>query len=146
MSTADLFKWRMTDTLVDLERSLLVRYGIPTPSQVQYKDHTKRVSQSEGGIVRHGYRNLEVLWLKLDQCQADSVRDFYEAAKAGAGLLYMTVKPLDGRNVAWMDVSGRPDLSDIAPDAPIIGARGYIHSNIKLTLNNVVVITEDPTF
>ena len=146
MGTADLLKWRMTDTLADLERSLLVRYGIPTPNQVQYKDHAKRVSQSEGGIARHGYRNLEVLWLKLDTCQADTVRDFCEAAKAGAGLLYMTVKPLDGTSVEWMDVSGRPNLSDIAPDSPIVGARGYVHSNIKLTLNNVTVITEDPTF
>jgi len=146
VTTSDLFKWRISNTLGGLTRNLFIRYGIPTPSQVQYKDHTKRVSQGEGGMARHGYRNLEILWLKLDPCQADTVRDFYEAAKSGTGLLYLTVKPLDGRNVEWMDVSGKPDLSDIAPDSPIIGADGYMHSNIKLTLNNVTVITEDPTF
>jgi hypothetical protein len=146
MAYSDMLKWRITDTLADLQRSLFLRYDIPSPSQVQYKDHSQRISQGEGGMARHGYRNLEVLWLKLTPGQADTVRDFVESAKAGSGLLYMTVKPLEGTSVEWMDVSGKPDLSDIAPDAPVISASGYIHSNIKLTLNNVTVIDTTPTF
>ena len=146
MAYSDLLKWRITDTLANLERSLFLRYGIPSPSQSQYKDHSQRISQGEGGMARHGYRNLEVLWLKITPCQADSIRDFVESAKSGSGLLYMTVKPLDGTSVEWMDISGKPDLSDIAPDAPLIAASGYIHSNIKLTLNNVTIIDTTPTF
>lgn len=150
--TADMFKWRITDNLSDIQQAIMVRVGtngIPLPSQTQYRDHAVRVSQSEGGMARHGYRNFESLWLKLTPCQADDLRTIVDNTKpenGGSGLLYMTIKPLDGSNVDWMDISGKPDLSDIAPDAPIIGAVGYIHSNIKLRLNNVAVISTDPTF
>jgi hypothetical protein len=151
MSYADIFKWRITDSsaAADLQRSLLVRLGIPTPSQSQYRDHSQRISQSEGGIARHGYNNVEVLWTKLTPCQADTLRDIVDNSKAaagGTGFLYMTIKPLDGSGVKWMDVAGKADLSDIAPDAPIIGASDYIHSNIVLRLNNVTVTSTDPTF
>ena len=64
----------------------------------------------------------------------------------GTGFLYVTMKPLDGSTVQWMDIAGKADLGDIAPEAPIIGASGYIHSNILLKLNNITITDTDPTF
>jgi hypothetical protein len=82
----------------------------------------------------------------LSPNQAADLKDLVDAAIAANGLLYATIKPLDGSGVAWMDISGYPDLSDIAPDAPIIGADGYMHSNILLNFNNVTVISTSPSF
>ena len=151
MTTTDLFKWRMTDSNVgaDLQRALFVRLGIPTPSQVTYRDHTQRISQGDGGIARHGFLNAEILWTKLTPCQAIILRTIVEDTKpdnGGTGFLYVTMKPLDGSTVQWMDIAGKADLGDIAPEAPIIGASGYIHSNILLKLNNITITDTDPTF
>ena len=149
--SADLFKWRMTHSNVaaDLQRALLIRLGIPTPSQITYIDHTQRISQGDGGIARHGYLNAEILWTKLTPCQANVVRGIVEdsrAANGGNGYVYATIKPLDGSGIEWMDIAGKPDLSDLAPEAPIIGASGYIHSDILLKLNNITIISQNPTF
>lgn len=149
MTTADLFKWRIANSYAELTANLLVRFNIPTPSQVSYRNHSQRISQSEGGIARHGYQNIEILWTKLSPCQAKQVRDWVEASKidnGGNGLLYVTIKPLDGSGVQWMDAAGRADLNDVAPDAPIIGASAYMHSNIVLKINNVTVLSNDPVF
>lgn len=144
--SADIFKWRIANSQAGLTKGTLFANGIPTPSQSQYRAYTNKVPQGAGGTARHGNANAEILWTKLSPNQASCLRDFIEAALSGTGLLYLTIKPLDGSGIAWMDISGKPDLSDIAPDAPIIGADGYLHSNITLNLNKVVVLDTTPTF
>ncbi len=146
---ADLYKWRITNNLSTINKGRFVNYGIPTPSQCSFLDHAIKVAQGEGGIAKHGFQQLTVLWTKLSPNQAADLKDFIKAAhptNGGNGLLYMTVKPLDGEGWGWYDVSGKPDLEPIAGDAPFVGADGYIHSNIILKLNNANIISTQPNF
>lgn len=144
----DIFRWRIANAEVDLPMNTLFAHSIPSPTQVEYKDHTTRISQSEGGIARHGYINAKILWGKLTPNQAATIRDFVETAKSGTRLLYMTINRLDGTTGAygWVDLSGRPTLSDIAPDQPIVGSTGYLHSNIVLELSNITILDDTPSF
>jgi len=146
--TSDIFKWRIANTEADLPANPLFVHNVPSPTQIEYRDHTTRISQSEGGIARHGYINAKILWTKLTPNQASLIRDFVETAKSGTGLLYMTINKLDGSadSYGWMDVSGRPNLSDIVPDQPIVGATGYLHSNVVLELNNITILDDTPSF
>ena len=144
----DIFRWRIANAEADLPANILFAYGIPTPTQIEYRDHTTRISQSEGGIARHGYINAKILWTKLTPYQATVIRDFVETAKSGTGLLYMTINRLDGSTgtYGWIDLSGRPTLADIVPDQPIVGSTGYLHSNIVLELSNITVLDDTPSF
>ena len=147
--SCDIFKWRIATAEADLPMNPLFAHGIPTPTQIEYRDHTTRISQSEGGVARHGYINCKILWTKLSPNQATTIRDFIDTAKAGAtGLIYLTINKLDGTKSAtgWADISGRPSLSDIVPDQPIVGATGYMHSNILLEVSNITILDEDPSF
>jgi len=144
----DIFRWRIANAEADLPMNPLFAHGIPSPTQIEYKDHTTRISQSEGGVARHGYINLKVMWGKLTTSQASTLRTFVETAKSGTGLLYMTINKLDGSasNYGWVDISGRPTLSDIVPDQPIVASTGYLHSNIVLELSNITILDDTPSF
>lgn len=144
--SADIFKWRIATTEAGLLKGPFFRRGLPSPSQVQFRDHSIRVKQGEGATVKHGYKNAEILWTKLSPIQSREIRDLVDFALDNTGLLYVTIKPLDGTGVDWMDLSGKPNLSDIAPDAPIVGAEGYVQSDIILNLNSIVVLDTTPTF
>ena len=144
----DIFKWRIANAEADLPSNPLFSHGIPSPTQVEYRDHTTRISQSEGGVARHGYINCKMLWLKLTPNQATIIRDFVDDAKSGSGLLYLTINRLDGSTsgYGWVDISGRPSLSDIVPDQPIVGASGYLHSNVLLEMSNITILDDTPSF
>ncbi len=143
--SADMFKWRIAISQAGLTKGLFVRHGLPTPSQSQFRDHTIRKKQGDGGTAKHGYANAEILWMKLSPNQASDLKDIVDSITA-SGLLYMTIKPLDGSGIAFMDIYGKPELSDIAPDAPIVGADGYLHSNVMLTLNDAGILDTTPSF
>lgn len=144
----DIFKWRIANAEADLPKNPLFAYNIPTPTQIEYVPWTTRISQSEGGIARHGYIHCKLLWTKLTPNQVTIIRDFVETAKSGSGLLYLTINRLDGSSsgYGWADISGRPSLSDIVPDQPIVGATGYMHSNVLLELSNITVLDDTPSF
>ena len=78
--------------------------------------------------------------------QAYILRKFVD--DAGSGLLYMTIQRLDGTkpNYGWVDISGRPDLSDIEPNGPMQFWGGHTHKNVTLTLNNITIVSESPVF
>jgi hypothetical protein len=144
----DIFRWRIANAEADLPMNPIFAHNIPTPTQTEYKDHTTRISQSEGGVARHGYINFKAMWGKLSPTQANTIKTFVETAKSGTGLLYMTINRLDGSSdsYGWVDLSGRPTLSDIVPDQPIVGSSGYLHSNIVLELSNITILDETPSF
>jgi hypothetical protein len=142
-------RWRIATTEAGLASNWFIGLGLPEPTQVEYNDHTTKNPQSEGGVAKHGYHNVKLLWTKLSPSQAWQIRSLVDSAIAGAtGTLFMTTTRLDGSNpgVDWIDISGRPDMSQITPEAPIIGASGYSHNNITLTLNNVTVINDPASF
>jgi hypothetical protein len=120
--------------------------GMGIPSLATYKEYTEKASRGEGGVSRHGYRNCPVLWQKMTRAQAAALRRYVD--DAGLGLLYLTVQRLDGSNPTadWIDISGYPDLSDIAATAPMLFEGSHMHQNVLLTLNNVTVVNENPVF
>lgn len=142
-------RWRIALTEPLLASGWFIARGLPEPSQVEFKGHTSKSPQSEGGVGRHGYLNVTLLWTKLTLSQANTLRDLYNDSVAQAsGLLFMSILRMDGTNPGkdWIDVSGRPDLSDIVADAPIIGARGFMVSNITLKLGNVAIVNDPASF
>jgi hypothetical protein len=142
-------RWRIATTEAGLAKNWFIGLGIPEPTQIEYMDHSVKNAQSEGGTARHGYHSVQLMWRKLSPYQAYQLKSNHDAAVASAtGLLFMTVSRLDATNPGadWIDISGRPDMSPVAPEQPIISANGYSHANIILTLNNVSVVNDPASF
>lgn len=139
---SSIVNWRIATTEGLLPSGLFIARGIPTPTQIEYRDHSVRVEQSEGGEARHGYHVFSALWLSLTPEQSYYLRAITEFARTNSGLLYMTVNRAMGAAIGdeWVDIRGRPRLSDIIPAAPIFASSGWMAQNIQLTLVNVVVL------
>lgn len=145
---SSIANWRIAVSEAALPLGSLMARGIPTPTQIEYRDHSVRVEQSEGSEARHGYHQCTILWLSLTPAQAFAIRLAVEYAHANGGLLYMTINRAFGNTIGdeWVDVRGRPRLSDIAPAAPLFGSTGgWLAENVTLTLVNVVVLNNPAT-
>lgn len=136
--------WRIAVSEAALPNGAFIARGIPTPTQIEYRDHSVRVEQSEGSEARHGYAQVSLLWLSLTPIQAYALRAIVEYAHDNAGLSYMTINRAFGNTIGdeWVDVRGRPRLSDIVPAPPLFGATNgsWMAQNVQLTLVNVVVL------
>jgi len=142
-------RWRIATTEAGLANNWFIALGVPEPTQVEYKDYSVKNSQSEGGIARHGYRTIKIMWKKLSPFQAWTIKTMHDNAKASAtGLLFMTTLRLDASKPGgdWIDISGRPDMGDIAPEQPIISANGYSHDTVVLTISNVTILNDPASF
>lgn len=138
-------RWRIATTEAGLASGWFIGLGLPEPTQIEYNDHSTKNPQSEGGTARHGYHGARILWRKMSVNQAYQIKNRVDAAIASAtGLLFMTIVRLDGSSPGadWIDISARPDMGPIAPEAPIIGATGYSHNNVVLNLNNITVVND----
>lgn len=138
------YYWRIG--LSDSTLIPMIAAGIPVPSLCPYKDYTTKSSRSEGGVSRHGYQNCPILWQTMTREQAAALKRF--VTLAGQGLLYLTIQRLDGTQPSydWLDISGFPDLSDIAPTPPMSFRGSHLHQNVLLTMNNVSIVTASPVF
>ena len=146
--TTSIMKWRISTTLAGLPNGGMVVRGLGAPFQPEPKDHTTRKAQSEGGIARHGYKNYKLLYRDLDEVQANILRDLVAQAKAGSGLLYLTALWWDQTNTVarWVDMSGRPEIEDMAPSPPM-HSLGILHyANVVLNLSNLTLENDPATF
>lgn len=135
--------WRIAVSEAALPNGAFIARGIPTPTQIEYRDHSVRVEQSEGSEARHGYAQVSLLWLSLTPAQAYAIRAICEFAHAGTGLVWLTANRAFGNTIGdeWVDLRGRPRLSDIVPAPPLFGSTGgWMAQNVQLTLVNVVVL------
>lgn len=121
-----------------------VSYGIPTP-MVAYKDYSIKMPRSQGSVSKHGFKNAQLLFPSLTR---DIGGVLYQLIEDAGDDLFLTINRYNGERIGydWIDISGRPDLSDLAPTAPAYFWGIATYENVVLTLNNVTVITEAPVF
>jgi hypothetical protein len=119
-------------------------YGIPTPLVV-YRDYSIKMPRSQGSTSKHGYKNAQLLFPSLTR---DIGGVLYQLVEDAGDALFLTINRHNGERIGydWIDISGRPDLSDLAPTAPAYFWGVTTYANVVLTLNNITVITEAPVF
>ncbi len=148
MSGPRINGWRISSTEAQLVRGLFFAYGFPHPTSAPYRDYSVRASQSEGGQVRHGYKNVRLFWDVLTRPQALFLRNIIQEGLDDAGFIYLTIDRANGTagGVDWIDVRGRPHMPDFDPSTPIVTATGIVHRNIELYVNNIFIVNDPAWF
>lgn len=147
MSVLTLNKWNLfwristTSTLTGQNFFLL---GLPIPQTPNLQQFSALVPQSQGGQSRQGYVNLTLLWSELDRFQAVTLKSLVDTVLTAGTPLYLTVDFSDGTYGPgrFADVSGTPIPLTLIPTG---NSQQFMYSNVELKLNNVTVITVNPT-
>lgn len=140
--------FRLSLTEAGLSRGYFFLFKIPPPTSIEYKDHSVRFSQSQGGLALHGYIAATLFWEQLTTTQAHKLRTKISASLDGSGFLYMTVPKGNGSSldVGWIDVRGVPQMPDFTSDGRVAGSSGLSIFNTQLILNNITVIDDPADF
>ncbi len=139
------WRWRLAASEAGLTRGSMTARGIPVPITIQFLDHAARVVRADASELRHGFQSLQVHWETLGPLEAFFIRQL--VVQVGNGDLYVTAPRLDALKpgLHWIDVRGRPSLSDVAPKARLDG-RGAVAENVVLTLRNAFVVNDPAVF
>jgi hypothetical protein len=144
------FKWRIAMTEGGLTKGSFYHYKLPVPSTAPYVDHSAAVMKSDGSQALHGFEQVTLLFDILSGPQAAMIRQFIDAARSGAGILFMTIDKGDGSapGPAWIDISGTPHRqARLSQNGPIVGSTGQPHyTNVQLFLNNVTVVNDPSNY
>lgn len=147
MSVLDLNRWNLywrisaTSTLAGQNFFLL---GLPIPQTPNFQQFSALMPQSQGGQSRQGYTNVTLLWSELDRFQAFTLKQIVDTVLAAGTPLYMTVDYSDGTYLPgrFADVSGTPIPLTLIPAG---NSQEFVYQNVELRLNNVTVITTNPS-
>lgn len=140
--------WRIALTEAGLNLGWFFARGLPPPTNAPYHDYSTRVSHSEGGQSRHGYKNVRMFWETLTRGQASNLRTVLQAGlDSGTGLIFLTIDRANGSGSGpdWIDVSGRPHMPDFDPSR-FAGATNIVHQNVELFLNNLTIVNDPALF
>lgn len=137
-----LLYWRISATSTLTNRNFFV-LGLPPPNTPDYKDYAQKLSRSQGGLARQGYKNITILWDSLDFLQFKTLTDIVEAGIT-AGSLYATIEKADGTGLAnsFIDVHGIVQPLD---HTVVSNARGIVYQNVTLVLTNITVDNDPST-
>lgn len=137
--------FRLAASEAGLAKGYLFAMGVPPPTNLEYKDHSERVPQGEGGESRHGFHVLLWTWERLTLLQLKVICDIVFNS---SGLVYCSSPRSNGatEGYGWVDAYGRPSLSDPSPVGPIASATGIIVGNVSLTLNNLIIVNNPASF
>lgn len=145
--TTLLYNWRIALAQASLARQTFPVVGLPPVTQWFPADHSTKSSDSEGGVSRGGYLRYELLWTRLDGPQHDALLRFLGQIDPNDDL-YLTCRWYDSGNpvIRWVDLRGKPDWVDATPNPPAFAYGADIFSTIKLTLNNVELLTDPAVY
>lgn len=131
--------WRISATAT-LTNQHFFTLGLPEPDLVDYKGYTQEAPRSTGGVTRHGYKNISLLWNTMDYVQLLTLNNIVNAAVT-AGTVYATIDRSFGIKLAndFIDVSGVPHYLTFTP---IENSRGIQYSNVTLFVTNITVIND----
>lgn len=131
--------WRIATSLAGLTKGHLFARGLPPPDTTRYLDYSEKLLLGQGGKDKQGFINLTLQWDDLDFLQGKVLRALVDAGTT----LYLTVDRSDGTGLLndFIDISGRPDLSDLVPTRK---SRGIIYPGVELFVNNITV-ENDPS-
>lgn len=135
--------WRISATST-LTRKNFFLLGLPVPQTPNFQQYSALTPQSQGGQSRQGYINLTLLWSELDRFQAVTLKNIVDTVLAAGTPLYMTVDFSDGTYGPgrFADVSGTPIPLTLTPAG---NSQEFVYPNVELKVNNVTVITTNPT-
>lgn len=133
--------WRISATAT-LTNQNFFALGLPPPNTPPYQNYSEKLPQSQGGQARQGYKYVTLLWDSLDYLQFRTLTRIVEAAIT-AGTIYATIDRADGTKLVndFIDISGKPFPLE---HTIIANARGVVHQNVTLVINNIT-ITADPS-
>ena len=146
------WNWRIGLLEPDLQLGSFINYGIPVPDEPgEYVTYGSRVPTGDGGEQVHGFETFTVLWSILEGKQMFQLKSFVDDARAGTGLLFLTIDKAIGLDVNhhWIDISGKPAFLEIpASSLPNRnGNPGMAHyNNVAVTLRNVTVINDPSSY
>jgi hypothetical protein len=83
----------------------------------------------------------------MDNAQHDAFLRIIGQVQPGADL-YLTCRWYDSNNpvTRWVDLMGKPDWIDATPNPPAFASGLDVYSAIKLTLNNVALVTDPAVY
>ncbi len=145
MTVVSVLGWRIASTEAGLQIGAFFARGIPPPDVFEYKDYSERRPQSQGGQSRHGYKNITVVWNRLDIKQSNALRDVIQAGIDDVGYVYLTLDRSNGSASGrdWIDVYGYPQMPDFRP---IENSGGLMHGSITFVLNAIVIVNDPASF
>lgn len=145
MTVMSVLGWRIASTEAGLQTGALFARGIPPPDVFEYKDYSERRPQSQGGQSRHGYKNITVVWNRLDTKQSNALRAVIQTGIDDAGFVYLTLDRSNGTASGWdwIDVYGYPQMPDFRP---IEDSSGRMHGSVNFVLNAIVIVNDPASF
>lgn len=141
------FCWRIALTLAGLEKGSFYVLDLPIPEVAAYSDHTLERPQGDGGQALHGFNSLDMLFAELLGHQWFILRKRIDDAKAGAGVIYLTIDAADGKTPGprWVDVSAYPHRPvQLSQEGPLTGRSNtrHIYENVRVLFNNITIIND----
>lgn len=109
-------------------------------------DYSTKKNDAEGGVHRDGFMTYELLWTRMVQDQLSALKRIFNATIGSdiyiTGLWYDTSDPV----LRWVDMKGKPDMTDATPNVPAFAYGQQVFSTISLKLNNVVIINDPAVY
>jgi hypothetical protein len=144
--TTLFWNWRISSSLATLPRGAFPSVNLPPVTQYFPRDYSVKVNDAEGGVHRNGFMTYELLWTRMVSDQLSAFQRIYNETIDGdmyiTGLWYDTLNPV----IRWVDMSGKPDVTDPTPNVPAFAYGQQVFSTINLKLNNVVLLNDPATY
>lgn len=137
--------WRIASTEAGLQIGAFFARGIPPPDVSDYRDYSERKPQSQGGQARHGYKNITLVWNRLDTKQSNALREVIQAGIDNVGDVYLTLDRSNGSASGrdWIDVYGKPQMPDFEV---VANSGGKMHGNVEFVLNAITIVNDPASF
>lgn len=142
--------WRIGLSEAALAKNYFKFFKIPVPTTFQFVDHSGTFSQSDGGLVQHGFYNMTFTWEALMPHQLRRIKAFVDGSLggvgSGTGFLYLTVPYNNGAKigVTWIDTKSVPHPMNPQVGGTFTGGgTGMYYENVQL-FANAVEILQDP--
>jgi len=141
--TTEFYNWRMATSQAGLATGNFPLVGIPPTVQFFPKDYAEKRPDSQGGVNKEGFMSYELLFTRLDQEQLSALKRIVDAVGNNDDL-YITGLWYDSNNPAmrWVDLKGKPDLSDSTPNPPAFARGKIVFSSTTLRLNAVALVND----
>ncbi len=146
MTTA-LYNWRIALTEAGLLLGNFPLVGLPPAIQFFPRDYSEKKLDAVGGTNKEGFSSYELLFTRLDQQQLSALKRIVDVVPTNDDL-FITGQWYDSSNpvLRWVDLKGKPDLSDSTPNPPAFARGLQVFSSTTLRLNAVVIVNDPATY
>ena len=145
--TTELYNWRIATTEAGLLLGNFPLVGLPPLVQFFPRDYSEKRSDAVGGVNKEGFMTYEVLFTRLDTVQRSQLGRLVNVIESGQDL-YFTGLWYDSNNpvIRWVDLKGKPDLSDSTPNPPAFAYGSIVWSATTLKFNDVALVNDPAVY